>query len=379
MIQSVYIHVPFCEKICYYCDFNKVFIQNQPVDEYLKMMELEMKHTVQRFGNQRMKTIYVGGGTPTSLNVKQLETLLKSIHSYFLLARDYEFTIEANPSNVDIVKLKLLKDLGVNRLSIGVQAFQEQLLTQMGRDHTEKQIYKIIENARKVEFDNISIDLMFGLPYQTVELFAESIEKALALDIEHVSAYSLQVEPKTIFYNLMRKGRLQLPSEETEVEMFEMLIEKMKKNHFIHYEISNFSKKGKESKHNLTYWNNDEYYGIGAGAHSYVDGVRRKNAGPVKHYIRRVNDFGFPYVEEKILTEREKIEEELFLGLRKRSGVSKRKFRQKYQRQLDDIYGKIINDLIDKELIESDEESVRLTEKGVFLGNEVFQAFLLSE
>lgn len=377
MVQAVYVHIPFCDKICYYCDFNKVFIKNQPVDKYLQMMAEEMKNTVERFQYRRMKTIYVGGGTPTSLNVKQLETLLVSIRSYFSFEDDCEFTFEANPSNIDVEKLALLKAFGVNRLSIGVQAFQQHLLEKIGRDHTEKDIYMIIEKAKKVGFENISIDLMFGLPSQTLEMFQESIQKAIELEIDHISAYSLQVEPKTIFYNKMRQGMLQLPSEEVEAEMFQLLIDRLINNDFIHYEISNFARKGKESKHNLTYWNNDEYYGIGAGAHSYVGGVRRRNVGPLKHYINQIDETGFPYVEEIHLSEREKMEEELFLGLRKRSGVSKSKFNQKFNRQIEEVYGEVIVDLIKKELIECNSEMIRLTDKGVFLGNEVFEAFLL--
>lgn len=377
MVHAVYLHIPFCENICHYCDFNKVFIKNQPVDKYLEMMDLEMKHTIERFYDKRMKTIYVGGGTPTSLNVKQLETLLQSIRSHFIFEENFEFTFEANPSNVDEEKLSLLKNFGVNRLSIGVQAFQSSILERIGRDHTEKDIYTMIETARKVGFDNISIDLMFGLPSQTVSMFEESLKKAIELNVEHISAYSLQVEPKTIFYNEMKKGTLKLPSEDTEAEMFQLLIEQLTKHQFIHYEISNFAKLGKESQHNLTYWNNDEYYGIGAGAHSYIGGVRRRNAGPLKHYMNRIYKTGFPYIEEIHLSEREQMEEELFLGLRKRSGVSVSKFERKFKRTIDDVYGDVIEELITKGLLEKNGDMIRLTNKGVFLGNEVFQAFLL--
>lgn len=376
MSEAVYFHIPFCEQICHYCDFNKVFLKNQPVDEYLDAMAHEMRNTVQRFGNRSMKTMYVGGGTPTSLNLKQLDTFLHSIHATFTLQANYEFTFEANPSHVDLDKLTLLKEHGVNRLSIGVQAFDDDLLHQLGRDHKQEEIYTMIENARKAGFDNLSIDLMFGLPTQTLEKFEQSIDKALALQVEHVSAYGLQVEPKTIFYNRMRQGNLQLPSEESEVSMFELLIHKMTTNGFHHYEISNFSKSGNESKHNLTYWNNEDYYGIGAGAHSYVNGVRRRNAGPIKHYMNDISETNFPYVEEMKVTEQEKIEEELFLGLRKREGVSKRVFYEKYKRALDEMYGEIIADLVEKDLLEADGDWIRLTDKGVFLGNEVFQAFL---
>ncbi|MFA8439603.1 radical SAM family heme chaperone HemW [Pueribacillus sp. YX66] len=376
MSKAVYFHIPFCEQICHYCDFNKVFLKNQPVNDYLDAMAMEMRNTVQRFGNRKMKTMYVGGGTPTSLNLKQLDKFLKSIHETFTLVEEYEFTVEANPSNVDLDKLKLLKKHGVNRLSIGVQSFDDGLLQKIGRDHNKDEIYMIIENARNAGFDNISIDLMFGLPTQTLEKFEQSIDKARSLQVEHVSTYGLQVEPKTIFYNQMRKGKLMLPSEETEVSMFELLIQKMITHGFHHYEISNFALPGKESQHNLTYWNNEDYYGIGAGAHSYVNGVRRKNAGPLKHYMNRITETNFPYVEEINVSDKEKMEEELFLGLRKRAGVSKRVFYEKYKRTLDEVYGETIANLVEKGLLEDNGDWIRLTDKGVFLGNEVFQAFL---
>ncbi len=376
MVESVYLHIPFCEQICHYCDFNKVFIQNQPVDDYLHAMAAEMKHTVQRFGARSMKTIYVGGGTPTALNLQQLEKLFESIHAVFSLKENYEFTIEANPSNVNLEKLALLKNYGVNRLSIGVQTFHDGLLKQIGRDHTRKHIYSIIDQARKSGFENISIDLMYRLPKQTIDMFAQSIDEALSLQIEHLSAYGLQIEPKTVFYNQMRRGNLRLPSEDEEADMFELLINKMRKNGYLHYEISNFALPGKESRHNLTYWNNEHYYGIGAGAHSYVDGVRRRNAGPIHHYINLIAEKKFPYREEMAVTEQEKMEEELFLGLRKREGVSKRQFYEKFHRPLDERYGAVIYHFIEKGLLETDGDWIRLTEKGIFLGNEVFQAFL---
>lgn len=376
MVKSVYFHIPFCEQICYYCDFNKVFLKNQPVEEYLRAMAIEMNNTVQRFGDHRMKTFYVGGGTPTSLSLEQLEQFLTSIHDTFQLEDHYEFTFEANPSNVDSDKLKLLKEYGVNRLSIGVQTFDDALLKKIGRDHTREHIFSIIHHARQVGFDNISIDLMYRLPEQTITMFEQSIQEALSLQIDHISAYGLQVEPQTVFYNHMRQGKLVLPSEDDEVTMFEMLIDTLRKHGFQHYEISNFAKLGKESKHNLTYWNNDDYYGIGAGAHSYVQGVRRRNAGPIQHYINCIEEKQFPYLEEIDVTEKEKMEEELFLGLRKRQGVSKQRFYKKFQCSLDEIYGDVIAELEKKALLEVEDDFIRLTDQGVFLGNEVFQAFL---
>lgn len=219
---------------------------------------------------------------------------------------------------------------------------------------------------------------MFGLPGQTVEQFRETLEKAVRLPIEHVSAYSLKVEEKTVFYQLWRKGKLPLPGEDTEAEMYEELRKYMKDAGFNHYEISNFAKPGFESSHNLTYWKNEDYYGIGAGAHGYTAGTRRINHGPLPKYMNAVKDTGFPYREEHEVTFKEKMEEEMFMGLRKLSGVSKQMFKDKYGREITDVFPLAVN-LAEKGLLEEDGENFRLTEKGLLLGNEVFEGFLLSD
>ncbi|WP_181833044.1 radical SAM family heme chaperone HemW [Bacillus taeanensis] len=375
-MTAAYLHIPFCEQICHYCDFNKVFLDRQPVEEYLRAMEREMAHTTSRFSDRKMKTIFVGGGTPTALNVEQLELFLNSIHRHFKLADNYEFTFEANPGNIGKDKLKLLKEAGVNRLSIGVQAFQDELLKGIGRTHRYEDIFEIVSLAYEIGIHNLSIDLMFGLPHQTVQMFQESLQKAFLLDITHVSAYSLQIEPKTLFYNLMNKGKLKVPSEENEYKMYELLMNEMERNGFAQYEISNFAKPGFESRHNLTYWRNEHYYGIGAGAHSYINGVRRVNAGPLKQYINSITETGFPYREENVLTENEKMEEEMFMGLRKIKGVSKNEFKKKYNKSIYDVFGEQVTSLAKKGLLIDNEERLTLSKQGIFLGNEVFQQFL---
>lgn len=283
MIQAAYLHIPFCEHICHYCDFNKVFLKGQPVDEYLQYLDKEMEITMNSSDYAPFKTIFVGGGTPTALNEKQLATFLESIRKRLPLAGEYEFTFEANPGDLSYEKLKLLYDYGVNRLSLGVQTFNDQLLEKIGRVHRAKDVYQSVESAKKAGFKNMSIDLIYSLPTQTMADFQETLTTSFQLDVQHYSAYSLIIEPKTVFYNLMRKGKLHTPGEDVEAAMYELLMEKMKENGFEQYEISNFSKPGFESKHNLTYWNNEAYFGFGAGAHSYVEGYRRSNYGPLKN------------------------------------------------------------------------------------------------
>ncbi|CUB17491.1 radical SAM family heme chaperone HemW [Bacillus spizizenii] len=376
-MKSAYIHIPFCEHICHYCDFNKYFIQSQPVDEYLNALEQEMINTIAKAGEPDLKTIFIGGGTPTSLSEEQLKKLMDMIIRVLKPSSALsEFAVEANPDDLSAEKLKILKEAGVNRLSFGVQTFEDDLLEKIGRVHKQKDVFASFERAREIGFDNISLDLMFGLPGQTLKHLDHSLNTALSLDAEHYSVYSLIVEPKTVFYNLMQKGRLHLPPQEQEAEMYEMVMRRMEAHGIHQYEISNFAKTGLESKHNLTYWSNEEYFGFGAGAHGYFSGTRTVNVGPVKHYIDLIAEKGFPYRDTHDVTTEEQIEEEMFLGLRKTAGVSKKRFAEKYGRSLDELFPNVLKDLTEKGLIHNSESAVCLTHQGKLLGNEVFGAFL---
>ncbi|MCY7756337.1 radical SAM family heme chaperone HemW [Bacillus inaquosorum] len=376
-MKSAYIHIPFCEHICHYCDFNKYFIQSQPVDEYLNALEQEMINTIAKTGQPDLKTIFIGGGTPTSLSEEQLKKLMDTIIRVLKPSSALsEFAVEANPDDLSAGKLKILKEAGVNRLSFGVQTFEDDLLEKIGRVHKQKDVFASFERAREIGFDNISLDLMFGLPGQTLKHLDHSLNTALSLDAEHYSVYSLIVEPKTVFYNLMQKGRLHLPPQEQEAEMYEMVMGRMEAHGIHQYEISNFAKAGMESKHNLTYWSNEEYFGFGAGAHGYISGTRTVNVGPVKHYIDLIAEKGFPYRDTHEVTIEEQIEEEMFLGLRKTAGVSKKRFAEKYGRSLDELFPSVLKDLTEKGLIHNSESAVCLTHQGKLLGNEVFGAFL---
>ncbi|WP_349410817.1 radical SAM family heme chaperone HemW [Pseudalkalibacillus sp. SCS-8] len=377
MVKAAYVHIPFCEQICHYCDFNKFLLEGQPVDDYLDAMDLEMKRLVRTTDQEPIETIYIGGGTPTALSEDQLKKMLESVKTNLQpIHSDVEFTVEANPSVTDRNKLDILKEAGVNRLSIGVQAFQDTLLSTLNRNHRQDDVWKMIAEAQAVGFENISIDLMFGLPGQTLEMFKQSVQHAIDLDVPHISAYSLQVEKQTVFYIRDRKGQLTLPGEEQESEMFTYLIETLKQNGFNQYEISNFGKPGYESRHNLVYWKNEEYYGIGAGAHGYIENKRYENIKPLPHYIRKIEEGELPQRAVNELTVNEQMEEEVFLGLRKRSGVDKALFHQKFKVEMDEVFGAQIDKLVSKGLLISTPKNLRLTDKGVFLGNEVFQEFI---
>lgn len=369
---SAYVHIPFCTQICYYCDFSKVFIKNQPVDSYLEHLLEEF----QSYDIQKLRTLYIGGGTPTALSAPQLEVLLKGLTKNLDLSVLEELTIEANPGDLDADKIAVLKNSAVNRVSLGVQTFDDKMLKKIGRSHLEKDIYENIDRLKLAGFDNISIDLIYALPGQTMEQVKENVAKAIGLDIPHMSLYSLILENHTVFMNRMRRGKLPLPKEELEAEMFEYIIAELERAGFEHYEISNFSKSGFESRHNLMYWDNAEYYGIGAGASGYVNGVRYKNHGPIRHYLSAVEE-GNARITEEHLSPKEQMEEEMFLGLRKKSGVSMARFEEKFGRSFDGLYGEIVKDLVQQGLMQIDGDRVRMTKRGLFLGDTVAERFIL--
>lgn len=369
---SAYVHIPFCTQICYYCDFSKVFIKNQPVDSYLEHLLEEF----QSYDIQKLRTLYIGGGTPTALSASQLEVLLKGLTKNLDLSALEELTIEANPGDLDADKIAALKNSAVNRVSLGVQTFDDKMLKKIGRSHLEKDIYENIDRLKLAGFDNISIDLIYALPGQTMEQVKENVAKAIGLDIPHMSLYSLILENHTVFMNRMRRGKLPLPKEELEAEMFEYIIAELERAGFEHYEISNFSKPSFESRHNLMYWDNAEYYGIGAGASGYVNGVRYKNHGPIRHYLSAVEE-GNARITEEHLSQKEQMEEEMFLGLRKKSGVSMARFEEKFGRSFDGLYGEIVKDLVQQGLMQIDGDRVRMTKRGLFLGDTVAERFIL--
>ena len=323
-----------------------------------------------------LRTLYIGGGTPTALTADQLAYLLKELTKSLDLSQMEELTIEANPGDLDTDKIAVLKDSPVNRVSLGVQTFDNRLLKKIGRSHQEQDIYDNIERLKLAGFDNISIDLIYALPTQTMEQVKENVAKALALDIPHMSLYSLILENHTVFMNRMRRGKLPLPKEELEAEMFEYIIQELERAGFEHYEISNFSKPGFESRHNLMYWDNAEYYGLGAGASGYVNGVRYKNHGPIRHYMQAVEE-GNARVQEEHLTQTEMMEEEMFLGLRKKTGVSKKRFEEKFSVNFDQQYGPVVEELTQQGLLVPDDKQVRMTKRGLFLGDTVAEKFIL--
>lgn len=378
LIQSVYIHIPFCQQICYYCNFTKLFYNEKKADNYLEALTNEIYTCIQGTFNP-VRTIFIGGGTPTSLNINQLQTLMELINTKFDVSRCEEFTIEANPGDFDYEKIKLLKNYGVDRISLGVQVFDDNMLKEIGRRHKVKDVYRSVDQLHQQDLSNISIDLIYALPNQTLENFKKTLDEAIQFQLPHYSAYGLQIEPKTVFYQRYKKGKLHSPPQETEAAMYNLLRQTTNQQGIFQYEISNFAKPGYESEHNLTYWNNDYYYGFGAGAHSYLPGKRTGNIGPLPAYMKQAMKDGYPILSTDTIGEKEQIEEEMFLGLRKLSGVSKTGFRKKFGFSPDALYHREISLLCDKGWLQDTGDIIKLTASGLLFGNEVFEKFLLED
>ncbi|MCR8845827.1 radical SAM family heme chaperone HemW [Paenibacillus sp. SC116] len=375
--RAVYIHIPFCTNKCFYCDFNSYVLKDQPVMEHLQAMDREMAYTVQQQPAGTIDTIFVGGGTPTVLNPVEMEFFLKSVRTHFpSWNNNIEFSMEANPGTTDEEKLRVMMAGGVNRISFGVQSFNNTLLKDIGRIHHTDDVYRSIEAARRVGYENMSIDLMFGLPNQTLEMMSHSLDRALELDLPHLSIYSLKVEENTLFHTMFRRNELPLPSEEAELAMYLLIMERMKAAGYVQYEISNFAKPGYESRHNQTYWRNEDYYGIGAGAHGYVQGQRHINIKGVNPYNEACKS-GLPRLDSFEVDEQEAMEDFMMVGLRMHEGVNRARFQTQFGgRDFDDIFGAQLKKLLASELIEVTEIGYRLTDRGVLFGNDVFGTFV---
>ena len=372
-VRGVYIHIPFCKYICSYCDFNKFYIQRQPVDKYIGCLIDEI-NSMEKVEN--IETIYIGGGTPSALNDEQLHRLLSVLRKK-IPQQLREFTFEANPEDLVDSRVALVKEYGVDRISMGVQTFNDELLKILGRGHVAGDVDMAITNCKKYGIKDINVDLMFSLPKQTMEDLFDSMKKVVEYDISHVSCYSLILEQKTKLYNQVRDKKVTLPSNETEEKMYDEVINFLTANGYNQYEISNFARPGHESVHNSSYWKNIEYYGLGAGAHGYIDGVRYANQGALKFYIDSMLEKGHARREEHTVTDKEKIEEEMFLGLRLLKGVDLNTFEEKYGKRAEKIFKEVIDKNLKIGYLEIDDNKLRLTRKGLFYGNEVFSEFLL--
>ena len=364
----IYIHVPFCRRKCNYCAFNSKIGSEAEKNSYVDALIAEINL---RGDCSKVETIYFGGGTPTTLNFNQLEKILGAVRKNFYVDERAEITIEANPGTVDKNYLRGLKDLGFNRLSLGVQSFDDELLKILGRIHTARTAIETVADA-KIFFTNVSVDLMYGLPNQTLDKLRRDVEILKSLNVEHISIYGLEIEEGTKFFELARAGKLNLPDENICADMYDFITETLPALGYNRYEISNFAKKNFESRHNLGYWTGKKYFGFGAGAHSFDGKLRTSNVRDVATYIKK----NIPVVEE-VVTREAAMEEFCFLGLRVVEGISAQTFKNKFGASIFEIFGAVIDKNIRRGLLEVDGDKIFLTRRGMSLGNEVFADFLL--
>lgn len=370
---ALYIHIPFCVKKCLYCDFPSYSGKESIMHPYVEALCKE----ISELKNLKIATIYVGGGTPTYLSFDEWESIGSAIQKLDL-SENVEFTVEGNPGTFTREKLELLRRIGVNRLSIGLQAWQNQLLESLGRIHKLDDFLKAFNMAREAGFDNINIDLMFGIPGQTIEMWRETLKNAVELNPEHLSCYGLIVEEGTPFYKQYENGELILPNEDTERDMYTECVSFLKKSGYKQYEISNFSKPGKECRHNCVYWNMKPYIGCGSGAHSYFEGSRYYNISSVEEYIKKIKTNGDATVERHINTLEDEIEEFIFMGLRMNKGISITEFQDRFHKNIFDIYGKQIDKFAHTNLMILNDSSIFLSERGMEVSNSIMCEFILT-
>lgn len=371
---GIYIHIPFCIKKCEYCDFVSYCNKKEYVPQYINALKKEIKNNINK--EYKITTIYIGGGTPSSIEENYIADIIEIIKinmndEDLKNFENIEVTIEVNPGTVNKEKLQVYKKIGINRLSIGLQETHNELLKSIGRIHTYEEFIKTYNLARKIGFNNINVDLMIALPNQTIQDIKENLAKITKLNPEHISVYSLILEEGTPLYNKYNENKIKLPDEDLERNMYWYVKNTLENNGYVHYEISNFSKKGFESKHNMNCWNQEEYLGFGVAAHSYNNKIRYSNTNSIEEYIKGSN---------KIIHEKQTLEdmqkEYMLLGLRKIEGINIQKFKNKFAQNPIFIFKEQLNKLVDEELIIVDGNEIKLTNKGLDLANIVWEEFV---
>ncbi|EHK2326422.1 oxygen-independent coproporphyrinogen III oxidase [Clostridium perfringens] len=373
---SLYIHIPFCAQKCLYCDFPSFARKDHLRKAYIEALNKEIISLREKHNNLEINTIFIGGGTPSVLEANELECLLKEV-AKLNMAKDIEYSIECNPGNLTEEKLEVMKKYGVNRISMGLQAKQDNLLKGLGRIHNYKTFKENFLLAKKVGFNNINVDLMFGLPNQSLNEWEETLREIISLEPAHISAYSLIIEEGTAFYNLYENDKLKLPTEEEERKMYHLAKRILEENGFNQYEISNYAKEGKECRHNLAYWNMDNWIGVGSAAASYINGKRIKNISSVEEYINSIKDKGEAVEEIINNSKNDNMEEFMFMGLRKINGIDENEFKNRFSMNINDVYGEILNKYIGEGLLIRESGRIFLSEKGIEISNVIMADFLL--
>ncbi len=377
MKLGLYLHFPFCISKCPYCDFNSYQLkEDNQISSYISALYQEINVYSRKLKKSNITTIYLGGGTPTILSGVQIYNILEFCKDKFTINKDAEITIEANPGTLDGKKLKLLIESGINRLSLGAQSFNNLFLKKLGRIHNTQDIINSYSSAREIGFSNINIDIMFALPDQTTEDLQVTLKKAVSLKPDHLSLYNLTIKPGTEYYKKYKRGKLKLPTEDEEFDMYNRAINFLEENGFEQYEIANFARPYKRSMHNLIYWQNKPYLGIGAGAYSFIKGYRYMNYENPARYIKEIMSGKLPVDNGEKLSLRKRMIETIILGLRTKDGVGNKKFKTRFGVNLNDIFPEQIIKLVNLGLLQKDKYKIKLTKKGIFLANTVFREFV---
>lgn len=371
---GLYIHIPFCRQKCLYCDFPSFAGQEGRQEAYLRALLAEIEQS--GAGGREVRSVFIGGGTPTTLPIPLLEQLMQAIFTHFSIAKDAEITIEANPGTLNREMAQALRRMGCNRLSMGVQAWQDRLLKRLGRIHTIAEFQENYRIVREAGFENVNVDLMFALPEQTMADWQQTLREITALEPEHISAYSLILEEGTPFYAQYEKGLLVPMEEDLDRKMYHWAVDFLAERGYRQYEISNFAKAGRESRHNRIYWLAEEYLGLGLSAHSYLDGKRFHNPCGLEEYIAAAGERSRLMQEVESISPEDAMAECMFLGLRLTEGVSFARFRARFGREMQEIYGTQIARLRQEGLLEATDAGIRLTKRGIDLSNYVFEKFL---
>lgn len=373
---SLYIHIPFCMSKCYYCDFTSFPNNKEKIQGYIDSLIKELELYKERIKDYNINTIFIGGGTPSCIDANYIYKILEYINCNFNVSKTCEISIETNPGTLNKEKVKIYKESGINRVSMGVQSLNEDLLKVIGRIHNADDFYKSLELLRKANFNNINVDLMFGLPGQTLDMVLDSLKKVVELNIEHISYYGLILEENTKLYNMYNQGKINLPNEDVERDMYHKTREYLINRGYEHYEISNYALSNYECKHNLTYWNVMPYLGVGLGSHSNIEGKRFWNTIHIDKYIEKLKENIIPIEDEEIIDINTEIEEFCILGLRKIQGIDKKQFKLRFNNEIETIYKDIINKHVNNGLVINSEDFISLTNRGLDLANLVEMDFL---
>lgn len=374
---GLYIHIPFCVSKCNYCDFNSFKMDKIEKDKYLNNLKKEMKlYSKELKESDEITSIFLGGGTPSILNSDEIRYIFENIYLYFNIKKCAEITIECNPGTLNKEKLKTMKDVGINRLSIGLQAVQDDHLKSIGRIHTYDEFERNYKDALEVGFKNINVDLMYALPNHKFEEWKESLEKIVSLNPSHISAYSLILEEGTKLYNMYENNEFDVIDEDTDIKMYNHAINYLKSNGYNQYEISNYAKEKCECQHNILYWKCNHYIGLGPGASGYINDFRYNNVESLKEYHNRLSLGEKPIERKEYLTIDDKIEEKIFMGLRMNEGIKFKDFEKEFNIDFKEKYSNKIKVLKERKLINEDITGIWLTQAGREISNSIFIEFL---